>query len=299
MAAALSLLRRTFSEFGRNDPLRLAGATAFFSTFALPAVVLIILHIARLVLSPDESNTQLYDKLNNFVGDQTSAHLITVMEGFEKVTDNWMAMIAGFIFIIFVATTLFKVIKNSLNQIFKVSVVAKISFRLTLGMRIRELIVVLAAGILFLFVLLMEGTQALAAKEFRESSKLINLIFSNSIGFVISVIVATMWFGLIFCFLPDGRIPVKTCFVGALLTSILFNTGKLLLKWILLSSNVNLIFGKSAAVVLLLLFVFYISLILYFGATFTKILAHHKNEQIKPLPHARLYELKEEVAQNV
>jgi membrane protein len=61
----------------------------------------------------------------------------------------------------------------------------------------------------------------------------------------------------------------------------------------LLDSNLNEIFGRSASVVLLLLFVFYSALIFYFGAAYTKVYAHAMNVRIRPLPHAKLYEIKE------
>lgn len=293
MSVVLKLARRSFKELGQNDPLRLAGATAFFTTFALPAILLIILQLTRLVLTRKESSHQLFDNINKYVGKQTATHLINILKGYDRIAENWMAIITGYIFLLFVATTLFKVIKNSLNEIWDIKVIEKKSFSLTLHMRLRELVVILSAGILFIFALFLEGLQATASKEYLQSSTLMNLVLTNSITFIISTIIVTSWFGLIFCFLPDGRIPVRIGFAGAFVTSILFNTGKLVLKWILLYSDLNSIFGKSASVVLLLLFVFYSALIFYFGAAFTKVLAHYKNEPIRPLPHAILYELKE------
>lgn len=292
-AGIIKIGKDSFRELERNDPLRLAGATAFFSTFALPAVVLIILQITRLFLPPKEGSAQLLGNLSRFVGDQAIIHLNTVLSGFDKITTSPIAIFTGFLFILFVATTLFKVIKNSLNQIWKIKIFRKRSVDLIFRMRVRELVIIISAALLFLLVLLMEGLTTFATEELTDSSGFLRVILSNSISFIISLAAATAWFGLIFSFLPDGRYPIKICVLGALLTSILFNTGKLLLKWLLLNSNISLIFGKSAAIVLLLLFVFYTSFIFYFGAAFTKTLAKYKNAPIKPLPHAQLYELKE------
>lgn len=287
LSRIVSIVRESFRELGKNDPLRLAGATAFFSTFALPAVVLIMLQIAGLFLSPQEGNARLIKNLNRFVGDQTGAHIKTVLDGFDEIATSPFATIAGVAFILFVATTLFKVIKNSLNQIWKVQVVEKISVGLTLKMRFRGLAIIAAAGVLFLVVVLLEGLQTLATAELTGQSPFLRLILSNSMNILISLAVTTLWFGLIFAFLPDGRYPVRICFIGAFTTSVLFIVGKLVLKELLLHSNVGLIFGKSAAVVLLLLFVFYSSLIFYFGAAFTKALAKYRGAEIRALPHAK------------
>lgn len=282
-------IKSSFAELMQNDPLRLAGATAFFATFALPAVLFIMLQITRLVLSRKESNEELFIRLNKYVGTQSATHLINVLKRFEKVAENWVAIVAGFLFLVFVATTLFKVIKNSLNDIWNIKVVAEKSVGLTFTMRLRELVVILSAGILLLLTLFIEGIQAVASEEFLQSSTLVRLVLNNSISFVIAVVIATIWFGLIFCFLPDGRYPVRIGFIGAFVTSILFNAGKLLLKSLLLQSNLNTIFGNAASVVLLLLFIFYSALIFYLGAAYTKVLADHSGIKIKPLSHAELY----------
>lgn len=289
----LSILKSSFTELDKNDPLRLAGATAFFTTFALPAVLLIILQLIRLILPGGKSDRELYGQIKEFVGEGAAEHLFNVLKGFESFATNPIAMTAGVVFLLFVATTLFKVIKNSLNEIWDIRVVEKKSFRLTITMRARELAIILAAGILFLVTLFLEGIQSIASDEFLKSSGFTRIALSTSVSFVISVIVVTVWFGLIFSFLPDGRIAPRICFIGAIVTSILFNVGKLVLRYILLEGNVQQIFGASASVVLLLLFVFYSAHIFYFGAAFTKIMALTRKVQIKPLDHAVLYELKE------
>jgi membrane protein len=168
-------------------------------------------------------------------------------------------------------------------------VVDKKSIGLTLKMRLRELVIIFSAGILFLIGIFLEAGQVIAVSNIENESGIIRLFFNNSINFIISLIIVTAWFGLIFCFLPDGRVPMRIGFTGAFITAILFSIGKWLLKWGLLYSDLNSIFGKSGSVVLLLLFVFYSALIFYLGGALTKVLVIKKGEKIRPLPHARNY----------
>ena len=98
---------------------------------------------------------------------------------------------------------------------------------------------------------------------------------------------------MVFRYLPDGRPEWKIAFAGAFLTALLFTIGKVILHWLLTYSNINTLYGTSASIVLLLLFVFYSSLILYYGAAFTKVWAIHKQNPIRPLPHAIHYRLVE------
>ncbi len=84
----------------------------------------------------------------------------------------------------------------------------------------------------------------------------------------------TLWFAVVFFLLPDGRPRWKILLTGALVTSILFNISKLILRWLLTYSNINSIYGASASMVLLLLFVFYVALIFYYGASFANVWAN-------------------------
>ena len=93
-----------------------------------------------------------------------------------------------------------------------------------------------------------------------------------------------------FRYLPDGKPNWKVAFSGGLLTSVLYNAGIIVLKFLLLNSNIGAVYGASASIVLLLLFVFYASLIFYFGASFTKVWGEHLGQPILPVLNAEFYE---------
>ncbi|MCW3087067.1 MAG: ribonuclease, partial [Sediminibacterium sp.] len=99
----------------------------------------------------------------------------------------------------------------------------------------------------------------------------------------------TVWFTLLFRYIPDGRPAWKVSFTGGLLTSFLFSFGKFVLKHLLVNSHLEIVFGGSASYVLVLLFVFYTAMILYYGAAFTISWARHTQRPIRPLPHAEFY----------
>ncbi|HEY8388208.1 MAG TPA: YhjD/YihY/BrkB family envelope integrity protein [Parasegetibacter sp.] len=289
----LNLIKDTIKELNRNDPLRLAGATAFFTTFSLPAIILIIIQIMGLVINPQTIGRQLFVNLSDIVGRETTVQVISTLKAFREMAQNWLVTILGFIFLLFVATTLFKVIKGSLNQLWKIRVVRRLDFRRTLIARLKAMLIIILAGILLVIGILAEGAQAFLGSYIEETSPLVAVYFKSSLNYLISIITVAAWFSMVFHFLPDGRPVWKINIVGALVTSLLFNLGKLILKWLLSYSNINTFFGTSASIVLLLLFVFYTSLIFYFGASFTKIWAIYKGKPIKPLPHAMHYDIVE------
>jgi len=153
--------------------------------------------------------------------------------------------------------------------------------------------VILIAGILFVTGIFIEGIQAVVGKYIFEISPLLSLYFNSVFNYVVSIAIVTLWFAMVFRYLPDGRPEWRVAFAGALLTALLFTVGKIILHWLLTYSNINTVYGTSASIVLLLLFVFYSSLILYYGAAFTKVWGVYKDQPIRPLSHAIHYRIVE------
>jgi membrane protein len=285
----ISLLSGAFREFRKNDPLRMAGATAFFTTFALPAVLIILIQVFGLVVTPRFMSRQLFTNLGEVIGKNTAVELHRTLFNVRLLFRNWYEALAGFLFLIFVATTLLNVIKDSLNQLWNIRPTAHLGIKKSLMNRLKAFGVILIAGVLFLVVLLAEGGIEMIQhtnNRFMGSGILNTYLIRQLITFLL----VTIWFSLLFKFLPDGRPSWKTVIAGAAFTSLLFSVGKLLLQWLLRYSSMQTIYGASTSTVLMLLFVFYSSFIFYYGACFTKVWAELYNKPIQPSKHAEKYE---------
>jgi membrane protein len=291
------LFSDALAELLKNDPLRMAGATAFFTTFALPPILVILIQVLKLVLDPKTIRHELFQNLSNIFGPEPVRQLVEVLQALHRMAENWYITIGGFIFLLFVATTLFKVIKNSLNQVWKVRRVEKQGFMLGLSARVRSVIVILVAGVLFVIGIVGEGMQTFVGRYVFELSPLLSIYFNTALNYIISIFVVTTWFVIVFRFLPDGRPEWSVAFAGALVTALLFTVGKVILHWLLTYSNINTLYGTSASIVLLLLFVFYSSLILYYGAAFTKVWGIEHGKPIRPVPHAIHYKVTEDAVE--
>ena len=138
-------------------------------------------------------------------------------------------------------------------------------------------------------ILLIEGMQALLLDYLNEvwaGSKSFLYIILNQL---VSALVVAAWFTVVFRYLANGRPHWKVAMAGGIVTSILFTIGKLLIGWLLGYSNIDSIFGAAGSFVLVLLFVFYASFILYFGGSFTYSWAEYAKRPIQPGPHAYKY----------
>jgi membrane protein len=288
----LNLSAKAFQVFNANDPLRLAGATAFFTSFALPAILIILIQIFGPLVSRKEMSRQLIQNLGDVIGENTATELHQTLRNVHNLPGNWLFATGLFLFLLFVATTLFKVIRDSLNQLWDIRIEAHAGIAFTLKERGKGVAAILVGGLLFLGVFLAESLLTLLRQYFNEQFQAEGLWFIGILKEFISFIISAAWFMVLFKFLPDARPSWKVAMTGGFFTGILFTLGKLLLQWLLTYSNMQTIYGASTSIVLLLLFVFYSSFIFYYGACFTKVWAEAHDLSIRPGKHALKYEMK-------
>ena len=286
-------LRNAVALFRKNDPLRMAGATAFFTTFALPRIVFILALLFGLFMDRRIIGRGLIERISNTLGSDGAEQVRQVIRSIRGFSDNWYVIIFGFILLVFIATTLFGVIKNSLNQIWQIGVNERPGFLFSLSMRMRSFVVIMLIGILFFADLLFDSLGTMARNYINEIWKDGGIYFKSVLNEIVGVIIVSAWFILLFRFLADGKPLWKASFAGGLLTGILFTAGRLLLRFLLVDSNVSHLYGSSASLVLVLLFVFYSSFILYYGACFIRVYSQNKNWLIRLSKKTYNYKIEE------
>lgn len=294
-----SVIREAARLFILNDPLRMAGATAFFTMFALPPILIILVQVFSLFIDPKTIRSELFRGLSETFGKEAVRLIITVIKGITSLNYNWVATILGFLFLSFVATTLFKVIKSSLNQLWGLP--ARVSRKplVTLQSRLKSLLIVLFTGLVFTVAVFIEALQVIIGRYIFKLVPSVSPLFNSFQAFVISTFILAAWFLIIYRYLSHGRPAWRIAWVGALFTSVLFSFGKMVLHFLLSYNNINSIYGASASVVLLLLFLFYSAMMLYFGAAFTKSWAQSKGCDIEDWRTVKAYGKKPHIKQRV
>lgn len=277
------LMVAALREFKKKDPLRMAAATAFFTTFALPAILIILIQLFGLIMGRRAIGQQLFTGLTDILGPNAVEEMRATLRNVRLLVQSWYIAAGVFLFLLFVATTLFKVIRDSLNQLWDIRVKNSATIKFQLRQRGRSFLAILIAGILFLAVLLAEGVLSLLPQK--------AVFLVQVIKQVISVLAATAWFAIVFKYIADGYTNWKNTLGGAFFTGLLFTLGKMLLGILLSYSTIKNIYATSTSFVLLLLFVFYCSFMFYYGACFLKVLASHKKRPIIPHRHAVRYKL--------
>ncbi|MGE5519767.1 MAG: YihY/virulence factor BrkB family protein [Candidatus Dadabacteria bacterium] len=265
----VKILLKSYKNLVENNPLQMASSTAFFSTFSMPAIIIIMIQFLSIIFQPALVSELVNQKLRNLLGNETREQVVNTLHAFESLATNKLVTITGFIFLLFVASTLFKIIKDSLNSLWSVKQVQKQSLVSQLSSRGKFILFIIFAGFLLIAGIAGEELRGLLEHRFDIVPQVLVLYFNGMLHYLFAIVVNSIWFIIIFRYLPDIRPPLKAVLPGALFTSLLYNAGKFILHSLLTISKFTTLYGASASIMLLLLFVFYTSLILYFGASFT------------------------------
>jgi len=271
--------------------MRMAGATAFFTTFALPPIVFILSQLFGLFIGHGKMGRGLIENISDTLGKEGGEQVRQVVRSIRGFDDSWYVIVFGFIFLVFVATTLFSQIKNSLDQLWQIKVREHPGFLFVLSGRAKSFCVILLVGILFFASIFLESFEVVAGSYVDEIWPPGGRFLKSAVQNIASVIIIAAWFIFLFRFLADGRPTWKAAIVGGLLTGILFIAGKLLLRFLLVGSNIGELYGAAGSFVLLLLFVFYSSFILYYGACFISVYSEQKQWPIMPGGNAYKYKI--------
>jgi membrane protein len=282
-----------FKLFQKNDPLRLAGATAFFANFALPPILLILIRLFGFFIDRKILATRMFERLAYILDDDSTGQIRQTLRNIRGIDHQWYATLISFVFFLFVATTLFNVIKNSMDQIWSIGKKDHVGFMFTMKLRGRSMIIILLAGILFLLGFLTDSIQAFIGVYINTAAPTFGKFFLSLLNQLLFVAIVMIWFTVLFRFLTNGRPTWKAALRGGLLTAVLFTIGKYILRILLPLSGIGDVYGTSGSIVLIMLFVFYSSFIFYFGACYVKILSDDKETPIRPIKGAFNYELKE------
>ncbi len=275
-------VKRAIVHFRKNQPLLLASSTAFFTTFSLPPITILLVNIFSFYFfRADRIRSSLFQQLELTFGHDVADQINTIATNFRAMANNTFYAIAGFIFLIFVATTLFYIVQTAIHQIWSIRHNEKRRLVHRLSQRGISMLIILAGGILMFFTLLSETVIRLIGNYVGQMYPNLNELLILILGGLFSLAIYSVWFAILFRFLPDARIPFKTALKGGLFTGVLFSLGKYVLGLLLVTDRIGNLFGASASIMILMLFIFYSSIIVYFGASFTYVLLTEKRRSIR------------------
>jgi membrane protein len=261
--------------------LRLSAALSYYSIFSLAPLVLIVVSIAGAVFGEAAASGLLSDSLRSSIGQEAADAVQEMVLRTRKPSDNIIASVTGVLVLILGATGVFGQLQDALNTVWSVQQKPGKVIRTMLRDRLQSFTMVLGIGFLLLTSLILTTTLQIASDWI---ARLVPVpgVFWSLLSNVISFVVVAALFGAIFRFLPDVEIAWKDVRFGALLTAGLFVLGKIVLAWYLGRAATASVYGSAGSLVLILLWVYYSSLILLLGAEVTEVHARTRGRSIRP-----------------
>ena len=284
--AVQRIVARAFKKYQRDDPVKLAGTTAYFVIFAVAPIFIIIISVLGLVVGEQVASAKLFAEIDAMVGEEGARFIRTLVDNFQDRERNLIGAIVGVVVFLIASTTFFGVLQSNLNYIWRVRATPKSGLLKTLKDRLLSFGLILSLGFILLVSLVIDVVLAFLKDFLSNYVDQYTIYVIGPLNFIISFAIIVLIFALIFKTLPDAEIDWNVTWVGAIVTAVLFTIGKYVIGLVLAATSVDVMFGAAGSVVILLLWVFYSSLILYFGAEITEQYAYYYNHEIRPQKHA-------------
>ncbi|MCJ8163879.1 YihY/virulence factor BrkB family protein [Pontibacter sp. E15-1] len=295
MRGVFDLIKRSGSEFSDNDSLRLAAALAFNAIFSIPPLLIIIIRAAGFFFGEEAVSGKLANEISTAVGPEAAEEVQKIVEN-AQINASGIHLWIGIGTLLFASTTFFATLQQSLNSIWNLKVKPTNGILRMAKERVFSFGIILSIAFLMLMSFVISAvisilsdfiSRLLPADIWYWAIKLVD--------FVVSVGLITFLFALIYKYLPDAYIRWRDTLIGALVTAVLFTIGKLLISWYLSTSDPGSAYGAAGSVILILVWIYYSSLIIFFGAEFTQQYAEEYGQRVRPKPHAVFVEQREVV----
>jgi membrane protein len=291
---ALILLKQTFQEWLQDKAPQLGAALAYYTVFSLAPLILVLLSIVGVIFRQDPAGawTKITQQMSYFLDPSALEVVQSIAQKASQPGKSTIATIIGVALALFGASGVFGQLQDALNTIWGVK--AKPGRGMWGFLRNRFLSFAMVGGICFLLLVSL-AIEALL-KGFSHYVQYLlpgGMVIALAVYLVFDFTVVVLLFAMIFKFLPDVKIQWRDVWIGAVITAILFGIGKWLLGFYLGSGAAGSAYGAASSLITLLLWVYYSSQILLFGAEFTQVYAQRAGRGFKPSDYAVRVETKE------
>jgi membrane protein len=291
---ALSLLKQTFEEWLQDKAPQLGAALAYYTVFSLAPLILVLLSIVGVIFREDPAGawTKITQQMSYFLDPSALEVVQSIAQKASQPGKSTIATIIGIALALFGASGVFGQLQDALNTIWGVK--AKPGHGIWGFLRDRFLSFAMVGGICFLLLVSLAIEALLKGfSHYVQSILPGGMVIALAVYVVFDFTVVVLLFAMIFKFLPDVKIQWRDVWIGAVLTTILFGIGKWLLGFYLGSGAAGSAYGAASSLITLLLWVYYSSQILLFGAEFTQVYAARAGRAFKPTEYAVRIETKE------
>jgi membrane protein len=276
------LLKGAVSGFIEDNGLKLSAALSYYTIFSLPPLLIIIISLSGIFFGNDAVEGQIFGQINGLVGNDAALQIQGAIKNIKLSGSSLFATTFSVIILLIVASGVFVEIQDSINYIWGIKAKPKKGLIKFLFNRLMSFSMIGSLVFLLVVGLIVNSVMNVLNNKLETFFNHHSISIFHAFNILTVFIIITLIFMLIFKTLPDGKIALRDCFIGASFTSVLFMVGKFGIGFYLSNFNVGSIYGAAGSIIIILAWVYYSSVILYFGAEFTKVFAQNHGKKISP-----------------
>ena len=279
------VLKNAGAGFAKHKVLKLSASLAYYTIFSIGPIMLVIIFLADFFYGKEAIQGTIYKQISGLVGEQSALQIQEIIKN-ASITGTSFTAIIGFVMLVVTATTVFADMQDSINSIWNLKVKTDKGWLKMLRARLLSFSIIASLSFLLLVTLVVNAVLEGFMNKLQEIFPHIAIVIIYVINILVTLIVVSTLFAIIFKVLPDAIIRWKDVAVGAIFTAVLFMIGKFLITLYINNSDLGSTYGSAGSIVILMLWVYYSATILYFGAEFTKAYAVNFGSEIVPDEYA-------------
>ncbi|MDB5125996.1 MAG: YihY family inner rane protein [Mucilaginibacter sp.] len=276
----------TFSGFSSDNGLKFSASLAYYTVFSLAPLLILIISLTGFFFGPDAATGRLYPQIEHYVGAKAALQIQEMLKGLEFSGKTGIAVIISVITLLIGASSIFLEIQDSLNTIWRVKAKPKKGWVKMLQNRFLSFSLIISLGFLLIASLVVNIAIAALSSQIIRFLPSVTKYLIQGINLFVSFVVISVLFGIIFKFLPDVKIKWKDVRSGAMFTAILFMIGQYIISLYIQYTAQGSTYGAAGSLIVILVWIYYTSAILYIGAEFTQVYAEAIGSRIEPAEYA-------------
>lgn len=266
-----NILKGTASAFSQDNCIKLSASLSYYTIFSIGPLLIIIISLSAIFYGREAVQGRLYGQISGLIGSEAAIQIQEIIKKSQHANKSFIGTIVGTVVLVIGATGIFTEIQDSINYIWSLRAKPKRGIVKFLINRLLSFSLIVSLGFLLLVSLVVSALLDLLNDRltlyFPDTTVYIFYVLNQ----IIILVIISVLFAIIFKVLPDGKIKWKDAFIGAGFTAVLFIIGKAGIGYYLGKTNLGATYGTAASVIIILTWVYYTSIILYFGAEFTKV----------------------------
>jgi len=283
----LKMLKTALIRWYDRDPFREGAIIAYYAIFSLPGLLVLVITLAGYFFGADAVSGHLNKQISDAIGTDSAEMVETMVKSSMNSSDSLWATILGIGTIIFGATAVFAQFQKSINNIWEVEISKeKSDIWLFIKSRLFSFGLIVTIAFLLLISLVLSSMLSAFSNWIAESWSKSLLVVFVVFDAVLSLGIVTVLFAMMFKILPDAKIKWKSVWIGAFITALLFAIGKWALGLYFGNADPASGYGAAGTIILILLWASYSSMIVFFGAEFTKVYSDEHFGKVAPSDQA-------------